>query len=328
MYYRRKLLLALLEICDGSLAESDCRRLLEAFCQRRGKNYYDFFFSQGRSWSFLLTQDKDYLIGQGLLAASHRFQLQQHSDGYTEQLKVKDRSTLLACVAEISKIRQQDRYFLPLARHEISPLVSVSPGSPDLHYNGNGQTGRSPGQHLQSDCLFTLGYEGLSLDAYLNILLSHHIEVLIDVRKNAISRKYGFSKTQLSTAVRMVGIDYLHLPDLGIPSDLRRGLTEPSAYQQLFEYYATHILPEQTTAVEQLEKLLADRKRVALTCFEADYHSCHRYKIVEHLQGRSHRTPLVIHLNGSSAQSIANMQANTEELPYGHRKENTVYSSI
>jgi hypothetical protein len=43
MFYRRKILLALLEAFGGSLKRTDCQKLLFLFCQRRGKNYYDFF---------------------------------------------------------------------------------------------------------------------------------------------------------------------------------------------------------------------------------------------------------------------------------------------
>ena len=95
------------------------------------------------------------------------------------------------------------------------------------------------GARLETSCLFTIGYEGLSIDAYLNRLITNQVAMLVDVRKNPISMKYGFSKMQLVNATAKAGISYIHIPDLGIPSRLRQNLKSVSAYQELFEYYFT-----------------------------------------------------------------------------------------
>ncbi|WP_200885350.1 DUF488 family protein [Jejuia pallidilutea] len=54
--------------------------------------------------------------------------------------------------------------------------------------------------------LFTIGYEGISLEHYLNKLIRNNIKLLCDVRKNALSMKYGFSKSQLKNACEGVCI--------------------------------------------------------------------------------------------------------------------------
>ena len=72
--------------------------------------------------------------------------------------------------------------------------------------------------------LFTIGYEGISFEHYLNKLIRNNIKVLCDVRKNALSMKYGFSKTQLKTACESLGITYIHIPEVGISSDKRKEL--------------------------------------------------------------------------------------------------------
>src|SRR5690349_23142531 len=69
------------------------------------------------------------------------------------------------------------------------------------------------------------------------------IKVLVDVRKNPISMKYGFSKTKLAEYTRIAGITYIHIADLGIPSDLRQDLHNQESYQRLFDVYFTQILP-------------------------------------------------------------------------------------
>lgn len=133
----------------------------------------------------------------------------------------------------------------------------------------------------QSPTLFTIGYEGISIDAYLDKLISNNVKALVDVRKRPLSRKYGFSKTRLKSFIERVGMRYFHLPALGISSNLRKNLTDKESYQDLFEHYEKVILPEQKLAIEELRLILSEQKRIALTCFEADHTFCHRHKITE-----------------------------------------------
>ena len=65
---------------------------------------------------------------------------------------------------------------------------------------------------------FTIGYEGVSLEKYLNKLIINDVRLLVDVRKNSFSMKYGFSKSQLKNACESIGIAYMHMPQLGIES--------------------------------------------------------------------------------------------------------------
>ncbi|MCS2389053.1 DUF488 domain-containing protein [Bacteroides thetaiotaomicron] len=61
--------------------------------------------------------------------------------------------------------------------------------------------------------------------------------MLCDVRKNAYSQKYGFSKGQLEKACTGVGIKYIHIPQLGIESEQRQDLKSQKDYEILFESY-------------------------------------------------------------------------------------------
>ena len=148
----------------------------------------------------------------------------------------------------------------------------------------------------QTPILFTIGYEGLSLDDYLQKLISHNVRALIDVRNNPTSRKRGFSKTTLKNATEHAGIKYHHIPELGIPSKLRSNLKDTADHQRLLQYYQTQILPQQSEALERLKKLHAQYARIALTCLEADYHSCHRHKIAEYLYDNANFDAPIVHL--------------------------------
>jgi uncharacterized protein (DUF488 family) len=59
---------------------------------------------------------------------------------------------------------------------------------------------------LQAPRLCTIGYEGRSLEDYLNVLLQEGVTLLCDVRRNPLSRKYGFSKSTLSRCCEEVGM--------------------------------------------------------------------------------------------------------------------------
>ena len=127
--------------------------------------------------------------------------------------------------------------------------------------------------------LTTIGYEGHSLDRYLRILLGHGITFLIDVRKNPVSRCFGFSKSRLMGACQEVGIEYRHLPNLGIASEKRRALYKQEDYEALFEDYERTVLPNATEELQSIISLLNAGERVALTCFEANALQCHRTRV-------------------------------------------------
>ena len=82
--------------------------------------------------------------------------------------------------------------------------------------------------------LVTIGYQDRILEAYLNLLLKNSVTLLCDVRRNPLSRKYGFSKKTLSKACEGVGLRYEHLPELGIASEERRDLKTQADYDALF----------------------------------------------------------------------------------------------
>jgi len=134
--------------------------------------------------------------------------------------------------------------------------------------------------------LATIGYEGRSLEAYLNALLRASVTLLCDVRRNAFSRKYGFSKATLLNACEGVGIRYEHLPELGIPSQERRELNTQDDYDRLFAKYAAETLPRQSGALEKIYSWTSAGHRVALTCFERQPQQCHRHCVSEELARR------------------------------------------
>lgn len=131
--------------------------------------------------------------------------------------------------------------------------------------------------------IFSIGYEGKDIDAFLNILVKKEINLLIDVRKNAFSMNFSFTKNKLMNYLEKTGIEYLHLPELGVEGELREGLSTKNDYQNLFKQY------EATTLIDNIDQVMriakwGEEKRVALMCFEENNNMCHRSVIANYIE--------------------------------------------
>lgn len=123
--------------------------------------------------------------------------------------------------------------------------------------------------------LFTIGYEGATMDEFLGALREAKVERVIDVRALPLSRRPGFSKTPLRNALAEVGIDYVHLRALGTPAD-GRAAARAGQKAELERIYAGQLeLPEAMVAADEMKRLAAE-KPSALLCFERDPACCHR----------------------------------------------------
>jgi hypothetical protein len=130
----------------------------------------------------------------------------------------------------------------------------------------------------------TIGYEGRTLESYLNELMRAGVTLLCDVRRNPLSRKYGFSKGALSKGCEGVGLRYEHLPELGIASELRQGLETQADYDALFADYQRDALPLQAAALGKIRGWVGSGERVALTCYERLPGQCHRHCVSDALE--------------------------------------------
>jgi uncharacterized protein (DUF488 family) len=143
-----------------------------------------------------------------------------------------------------------------------------------------------------ADCIFTFGYEGLSLEAFIGRLKGAGARTVIDVRANPLSRKPGFSKRAFSATLHVADIIYAHIPAMGCPKPVRDRYKRDGDWAAYTRGFLTH-LDGQTAALAELARI-AGRSPSCLVCFEADYTRCHR-TYVARAAGRVDRLP-VIHL--------------------------------
>jgi uncharacterized protein (DUF488 family) len=110
------------------------------------------------------------------------------------------------------------------------------------------------------------------------------IERVIDVRALPLSRRPGFSKSSLRSALEEDGIEYVHLKALGTPPEGRMA-ARAGRHEDLKRIYAGQLeLPEAMVQAAQMMEL-ASQKRSALLCMEREPAHCHRTLLLEAVAG-------------------------------------------
>lgn len=122
--------------------------------------------------------------------------------------------------------------------------------------------------------VFTIGYEGLDIDAFMSLLTEHGIDTIVDVRELPLSRKPGFSKKSLASVLTLSGREYVHMVDLGCPKPVRDRYREDGNWKRYTDGFLKH-LKTQDDAIAELSALAA-LANCALLCYEADANYCHR----------------------------------------------------
>jgi len=129
-------------------------------------------------------------------------------------------------------------------------------------------------QSSRKTSFFTIGYEQSTPEYFLELLHENEIAMIVDVRAVPLSRKKGFSKTQLQNLLSESGIQYMHLQTLGAPKQIRDALRETGSWWSYVKGYS-RVLAERQTDIEFLTDL-ATKKRICLLCFERNPKECHR----------------------------------------------------
>lgn len=126
--------------------------------------------------------------------------------------------------------------------------------------------------------IYTLGYQNRSVEAFFSLLINRGIKQIIDVRANPISRRYGFAKVRMWEIAKYLGIDYQHIPALGISSRDRANLNSEESYLQLFKMYEDTMLPKLADEIRAAGALIKSKPTV-LVCMETEAKNCHRGRL-------------------------------------------------
>lgn len=272
---RQRHLLGLLDLLGGQVGNLDFQKLLFLYCQEpKVPQIYDFVPYRFGAFSFTSYADRRKLVA---------LQLLNDIDG---RWILSDKGRIIAVRAHephMTEFVRRNRNLrgddLIAATYRHFPYFAIRSEIAHKILRGDSCTLRkieSARSIATPVPLATIGYEGRTIESYLNALLVGGVTLLCDVRRNAISRKYGFSKKTLAHACTGVGIRYEHLPQLGVAGEHRRNLRSQADYDRLFDRYKREVLPKREHEIATIRNWINSGERVALTCFEQLPHCCHR----------------------------------------------------
>ena len=282
--------MALLETFGGRLTAKSIQKYLFLFTRKQAKKSFDFVPYKYGCFSFQANQDISTLGKYGYLTVTEsengrHIELNKGHAGFCASLNLFDRQSLISVKDEFGELSQTDliKYTYinyPFWATKSSIAEQILPKEEFAEIKKRVRSFTEP-------ILFSIGYEGITLEAYINKLIINDVKVLCDVRKNAFSQKYGFSKSQLEQACKGVDILYIHIPHLGIESVDRQDLRLQKDYDLLFEKYEKLTLANRDIYVNQVKELIAKHNRVAVTCFEKNPAQCHRTRVANKLMSIS-----------------------------------------
>jgi uncharacterized protein (DUF488 family) len=274
---RQKVLLALLEEWGGELSNTQKYLFLVSRYQEKKNRSYHFIPYKYGCFSFNSYSDKRKLIEKKVLRNCESWKLSEEQSGFYFMLSKEDR-------ALIKKVKEKFEHLSGknLIRHIYLKYPYYAINSEilgDVLSNSEITQIKACKPKNEIRAIYTIGYEERSLEEYINLLIKEDVKILIDVRKNSFSRKYGFSKKSLQNAIEKVGMEYRHIPELGISSEKRMDLRNIEDYNRLFDLYEKEVLSSNRNLLMTLYQLVLENERIGLTCFEKAPEYCHRTRI-------------------------------------------------
>jgi uncharacterized protein (DUF488 family) len=153
--------------------------------------------------------------------------------------------------------------------------------------------------------IWTIGHSTHSLEEFVAMLCSFHIEWVVDVRRFPGSRKYPqFNKETLAHSLSQNQIGYEHLEALGgrrkPHPDSKNTVWRNDSFRGYADYMETSEFEKGISALAGI----ASQHRTAFMCSEAVWWRCHRSMIADYLKFRGW---VVMHIMGVGKE---------EEHPY------------
>lgn len=128
--------------------------------------------------------------------------------------------------------------------------------------------------------LFTIGYEGATQPGLIAALREAGVELVIDVRAIAASRRPGFSKRLLAGGLEAAGIRYEHFKDLGTPKAGREAARRGNVPEMRRIMAGQLATPEAQRALAGAIAAAGEAK-ACLLCLERRHEDCHRALVAD-----------------------------------------------
>ena len=274
MLNRQRIVLYFLKKAGGSASRIALVKwcfLLRQETQSKGGNaFYDFLPYKFGPYSFCLQHEISQLVQKGILQAE---------DARTWKLgpEFKDEYALPHNLEDAALIMVRYR---AMSTQEL--MHKVYSEHPWYGLNSDRLRMNERIRPRAGIAVYTIGYEGLSVDRFLNKLVESGIKCVADVRSSPLSRRFGFHRSTLSRLCKNVGIGYRSFGELGIESAQRQNLRTMRDYQALFEKYRVEVLDNCGSSLERLAEQILNQP-TALLCMEADWRFCHRSVLADQM---------------------------------------------
>jgi len=295
MFYRRKLLLALLETFENKLSKIELQKYLFLATVSQKEPVFEFVPYKFGSYSFTSWSDLAILCEKGYIKIDDNDIIKLSNESFIKSLKTDDQERLKKLKLKIhefkSKRAMMHYVYTSAPYYALNSTVKDNYLSPEEIKEVN-----KIRPHKSDKALCTIGYEGRSIEAYINKLIKNDIRCLVDVRRNPRSMKFGFSKNRLEHICNETGITYISIPELGIDSEERENIDDDNSYKLLFKKYKNETLENTEEQQKLVIELLKKYKRIALTCFESDINKCHRKILADNILDKYKPVDKIIHL--------------------------------
>jgi len=135
--------------------------------------------------------------------------------------------------------------------------------------------------------VFTVGHSTRPIEEFVQLLQTHGVEQVIDIRTVPRSRiNPQFNRDTLPGSLKAAGIEYLHMAELGGLRHPRQDSPNSAWRNDSFRGYADYMqTPAFAAAMERLIELGA-RRQLAIMCAEAVPWRCHRSLVADALTAR------------------------------------------
>src|ERR1700739_3801341 len=98
---------------------------------------------------------------------------------------------------------------------------------------------------LETADFFTLGYTGRKIEDLIVILMKNGVRTLVDIRQNPVSMyRPELSKNNLANLLAERGLNYAHLPQLGVPRDIRALAIDSGSRDVIWDWYDEYVINE------------------------------------------------------------------------------------
>ncbi|MBT3274208.1 MAG: DUF488 domain-containing protein [Spirochaetales bacterium] len=288
--YCQKVAISLAQEFSEPIPQTRYQKLLFLLSLEQEKPSYFFVPYYYGCYSFSAAADRERLAAKGFLEPSFNGWKTCKEISVWSDLTETDRGAIAKVATDYGKLSTTkliqlvyDRYPYYTRHSRIRGRFGIATGEPS-HKEVNSVPGK----------LYTIGYESLCIEEFVNRLIESEIHLLVDVRKNPISRKFGFSKTRLSAILQNMKIQYRHLPGLGIPTDIRNRFLSLGNRTALFEWYKSSVLSGSNNDVRSLHEITSSSAASALVCFEKNHIDCHRSHLAEFISEKANNS--IVHL--------------------------------